>query len=176
MTTNLKEVFCFVVNRDKDLMTIDFDDDVSLAEKEVIVLSIALRRDRYIVNRGEGLMAVDFDDHVSLTEKEGACMAGRGGPTQGMRNRKDGALALVRKQMAGEEEGAAVRRPIVNDCGRGERVRVVVMKADCERWGSSVGSNCSNGRAEAAGPSGKDKGGNNSKMRQLDEIEDENDG
>ncbi|RZS09175.1 hypothetical protein BHM03_00040226 [Ensete ventricosum] len=130
MTTNLKEVFCFVVNRDKDMMTIDFDDDVSLAEKEAVVLSTALRRDRYIVNRGEGLMAVDFDDHVSLTEKEGA--------------------------LAGEEEGAAVRRPIVNDCGRGERVRVVVMKADCERWGN--------------------KGGNNSKMRQLDEIEDENDG
>ncbi|RRT43157.1 hypothetical protein B296_00032847 [Ensete ventricosum] len=121
-------------------------------------------------------MTVDFDDHVSLTEKEDASMARRGGSTQGMHNRKDGALALVRKQMAREEEGAAVRRPIVNDYGRGERVRVVVMKADCERWGISVGSNYSNGRAEAAGLSGRDKGGNNSKMRQLDEIEDGNDG
>ncbi|RRT77728.1 hypothetical protein B296_00008256 [Ensete ventricosum] len=41
MTMNLKEGSRYVVNRDEDLMTVDFDGDVSLDEKEVIVLSIA---------------------------------------------------------------------------------------------------------------------------------------
>ncbi|RWV87272.1 hypothetical protein BHE74_00021656 [Ensete ventricosum] len=36
MAMNLKEGSHYVVNRDEDLMAVDFDDDVSLAEKEAI--------------------------------------------------------------------------------------------------------------------------------------------
>ncbi|RWW61152.1 hypothetical protein BHE74_00031802 [Ensete ventricosum] len=41
MTMNLKEGSRCAVNHNEDLTAIDFDDDVSLAEKEVIMLSTA---------------------------------------------------------------------------------------------------------------------------------------
>ncbi|RZS29185.1 hypothetical protein BHM03_00062893 [Ensete ventricosum] len=71
-----------VLSTVKDLTTVDFDGDVNLAEKEVIVLSTAMsmnlkEEDRYVVNHGEGLILVDFDDHVNLAKKEGADMAKR---------------------------------------------------------------------------------------------------
>ncbi|RWW54212.1 hypothetical protein BHE74_00039216 [Ensete ventricosum] len=42
MTMNLKERSRYVVNRGKYLTTVDFDGDVSLAEKEAVVLSTAV--------------------------------------------------------------------------------------------------------------------------------------
>ncbi|RWW43995.1 hypothetical protein BHE74_00050285 [Ensete ventricosum] len=79
-------------------MVVDFGDDVSLVEKEVVVLSITmkisrqltstamsawlrrtcLRRDHYVVNRSEGLIAVDFDGHISLAEKTFVVNCGEG--------------------------------------------------------------------------------------------------
>ncbi|RRT42602.1 hypothetical protein B296_00021141 [Ensete ventricosum] len=43
MTMNLKEGSRCVVNRGEDLTMIDFDDDVSLAEKKVVVLSTVVK-------------------------------------------------------------------------------------------------------------------------------------
>ncbi|RRT35801.1 hypothetical protein B296_00033918 [Ensete ventricosum] len=60
MSMNLKEGGRCVVNRDKDLTAVDFDSNVSLAEKEVVVLSIA---------------TVDFGGNVSLAEKEVAVLS-----------------------------------------------------------------------------------------------------
>ncbi|RZS15227.1 hypothetical protein BHM03_00047034 [Ensete ventricosum] len=59
-------------------MTVNFDDDVNLVEKEIVVLSITVKEgDRYVVNHGESLTIVNFDGHVSLAEKEGVGMAER---------------------------------------------------------------------------------------------------
>ncbi|RWW09875.1 hypothetical protein GW17_00026612 [Ensete ventricosum] len=55
MSMNLKEGGHYVVNHDEDLMAVDFGDNVSLAEKEAVVLST---------------MEVDFGNNVSLAEKE----------------------------------------------------------------------------------------------------------
>ncbi|RWV86114.1 hypothetical protein GW17_00052025 [Ensete ventricosum] len=60
MTMNLKEGSRCVVNRNEDLATIDLDGDVSLAEKEVVVLSTTVMI----------LTVVDFDGNGSLAEKE----------------------------------------------------------------------------------------------------------
>ncbi|RRT38042.1 hypothetical protein B296_00033254 [Ensete ventricosum] len=60
MTMNLKEGSCCVVNRNEDLIAIDFDGDVSLAEKEAFVLSTTVKI----------LTVVDFDGNGSLAEKE----------------------------------------------------------------------------------------------------------
>ncbi|RWW34607.1 hypothetical protein GW17_00000621 [Ensete ventricosum] len=94
MSMNLKEGDRYVVNRDEDLTAVDFDGDVSLAEKEQSILlepSSIIRLDqiimppqdqvpvndqilnrcqvdRCVINRGEGLMMVDFDGDVSLVE------------------------------------------------------------------------------------------------------------
>ncbi|RWW47743.1 hypothetical protein BHE74_00046235 [Ensete ventricosum] len=43
MSMNLKEGGRCVVNRDEDMVAVDFGDDVSLAEKEAAVLSIAMK-------------------------------------------------------------------------------------------------------------------------------------
>ncbi|RZS07353.1 hypothetical protein BHM03_00038176 [Ensete ventricosum] len=123
---------------------VDFDGDVSLAEKEAVVLSTAMKilttvdfgthvkntdlelvpinlkeGDRYVVNHGEGLTAVDFSENYKVMKVRAA---------------------------TGEEEGAAVRRLTKSDCGSGERGRVVVMKANCEGWENNVGSSYSSGR------------------------------
>ncbi|RZS04076.1 hypothetical protein BHM03_00034355 [Ensete ventricosum] len=72
-------------------MSIDFDSDISLVEKEQTILlepnfeqmPMNLKEgDCYVVNHSEGLTAVDFGDHVSLAEKEGAGMAERRSGTE----------------------------------------------------------------------------------------------
>ncbi|RZS00752.1 hypothetical protein BHM03_00030520 [Ensete ventricosum] len=60
MIMNLKDGSRYIINRNEDLTAIDFDDDVSLAEKEAVVLSTAVKI----------LTTVDFDDNDSLVEKE----------------------------------------------------------------------------------------------------------
>ncbi|RWV80233.1 hypothetical protein GW17_00058531 [Ensete ventricosum] len=60
MIMNLKERSHCVVNRNEDLTTIDFDGDVSLTEKEAVVLSITVKI----------LTTIDFDGNGSLAEKE----------------------------------------------------------------------------------------------------------
>ncbi|RRT54058.1 hypothetical protein B296_00041973 [Ensete ventricosum] len=60
MIMNLKQGSRYVVNRNEDLTTIDFDGDVSLTKKEVVVLSITMKI----------LTTVDFDGNGSLAEKE----------------------------------------------------------------------------------------------------------
>ncbi|RWV87129.1 hypothetical protein GW17_00050911 [Ensete ventricosum] len=72
MTMNLKEGSRCAVNHNEDLTAIDFDDDVSLAEKEVIMLSTA-EGDRYVVNHDECLTVVDFGGSVILAEKRSLC-------------------------------------------------------------------------------------------------------
>ncbi|RRT49198.1 hypothetical protein B296_00025676 [Ensete ventricosum] len=84
MTMNLKEGSRCAANRNEDLTAIDFDDDVSLAETEVIMLSTAMKiltsidfegdvnlkeGDCYVVNYDECLTVVDFGGSVILAEK-----------------------------------------------------------------------------------------------------------
>ncbi|RWW36527.1 hypothetical protein BHE74_00058455 [Ensete ventricosum] len=81
MIINLNEG-SVVLSIAEDLKVVDFDGDVNLVEKEVVVLSTAMpinlkEGDRYVVNYGEGLTAVDFGGHVSLAEKEGVGMVER---------------------------------------------------------------------------------------------------
>ncbi|RWW88669.1 hypothetical protein BHE74_00002446 [Ensete ventricosum] len=60
MTMNLKDGSRCIINRNEDLIAIDFDDDVSLAENEVVVLSTAVKI----------LTSVDFDGNGSSSGRE----------------------------------------------------------------------------------------------------------
>ncbi|RWV81696.1 hypothetical protein GW17_00056867 [Ensete ventricosum] len=103
---NLKEGSCCVVNRGEDQTTIDFDGDINLVEKEVVVLSTAAvelepmlmnlkEGDCYVVNHGEDLTTIDFGNYISLAKKEDAGIAGRGDPARDRRNRMDRAEVVA---------------------------------------------------------------------------------
>ncbi|RRT73349.1 hypothetical protein B296_00013412 [Ensete ventricosum] len=124
MIMNLKDGSRCIVNRNEDLTAIDFDDDVSLAENEVVVLSTAVNI----------LTSVDFDGNDMVERGHWLLQQQRGVAIAAATTRA--VARAVSKGAAGEEGELSVEK-VAMATGAGEEeiaeatAKAILRKASC---------------------------------------------